>query len=269
MGFWRGETLRERLPSIVKKPHYSEERIDCNAYTMRLGEEIYISPSRQEAVGAPKEKLEPRSGRTIPPGQFAVLLTEEYVEIPGDAMAFISMRSTQKLRGLVNVSGFHVDPGYRGRLVFAVFNASANYVHLHREEPCFLIWFADLDGKSAPPFTKTEEGFVDIPSKLVNPLGNAKVESIDGLSARLNGVEERLRLLTGIVLLAAGTVVAGTIGQCREAWGERPAPVTVVVPGASLPGAAGTGATPGGPQGAVGEREASLQVDESEAVTSP
>jgi hypothetical protein len=39
-------------------------------------------------------------------------------------MAFISMRTAFKFKGLVNISGFHVDPGYKGKLIFAVFNAS-------------------------------------------------------------------------------------------------------------------------------------------------
>ena len=50
---------------------------------------------------------------TIPPGQFAFLLTEEVVSVPPDALAFISIRAKTKFRGLVNVSGFHVDPGYQ------------------------------------------------------------------------------------------------------------------------------------------------------------
>jgi hypothetical protein len=44
---------------------------------------------------------------TIPPGQFAFLLTKEVVSVPADALAFISIRVKTKFRGLVNVSGWH------------------------------------------------------------------------------------------------------------------------------------------------------------------
>ena len=234
MSFWSGETLRKRLPSIVREPPFSEDRIDCNAYTMRLGEEIYVSPSRKKAVGGAKVKLEPGSGQAIPPGQFAFLLTEEYVEIPQDAMAFISMRSTQKFQGLVNVSGFHVDPGYRGHLVFAVFNASANYIHLHRGDSCFLMWFANLDEKSAPPYTKTQEGFVDIPSKLVNPLGSGKIESLAGLSERINGIESDLKRTWAVVLISATVVMATAMRQCGAAADQDPLPSSPQAPAASV-----------------------------------
>lgn len=233
MSFWRGETLKERLPSIIKETNYSEKNIDCNAYTLHLGSEIYVSPSRQELAGEPKTKLEAGDGQSIPPGQFAFLLTEERVEIPRNAMAFISMRSRYKYQGLVNVSGFHVDPGYRGRLVFAVFNASANHIQLHRGDGCFLMWFADLDEESKPPYVKTEEGFLDIPSKIVNQVGTGKIESLAGLSARIDGLENRLNIAYAIAILVAGVVMTTTVRQCAEANRPSTQPVTVVVPSAS------------------------------------
>src|SRR5439155_21170679 len=82
---------------------------------------------------------------TIPPGQFGLLITEEEVITPNDAIAFISVRSHIKFRGLVNVSGFHVDPGYKGKLKFSVYNAGSQTIVLEVGEPAFIIWFADLD----------------------------------------------------------------------------------------------------------------------------
>lgn len=63
-------------------------------------------------------------------------------------MGFISIKATYKLRGLVNVSGFHVDPGRSGRLIFTVFNAGPATIHLERGLPVFLLWIADLDDSS-------------------------------------------------------------------------------------------------------------------------
>jgi dCTP deaminase len=82
---------------------------------------------------------------SIPPGQFAFLLTEEVVEVPTSAIAFISMKTDMKFRGLVNVSGFHVDPGFKGPLKFAVFNAGSSPIVIKRGDDCFLIWYAELD----------------------------------------------------------------------------------------------------------------------------
>jgi len=72
-------------------------------------------------------------------------LTEETIRIPPDALGLISMKSQVKSLGLVNVSGFHVDPGFDGRLRFSVYNAGPAPVYISRGTRTFLIWFAALD----------------------------------------------------------------------------------------------------------------------------
>ena len=107
---------------------FSRDQIDCAAYTLRVGSEVFISPSTAvEAATKTKLLLKEDEGFAIPPpGQFALVLTEESVEVPKSAVAFISMKARIKFKGLVNVSGFHVDPGYHGKLLFAIYNANAS-----------------------------------------------------------------------------------------------------------------------------------------------
>jgi dCTP deaminase len=143
MTFWSGEKLKERMPALVSE--FSEDRIDCAAYTLRMGKQYYLSASEAD-IGTNKIRtLDDGDGVAIPSGQFAVLLTEERVTVPSNAIAFISMKTGFKGRGLVNVSGFHVDPGYSAPLRFAVFNAGPSTIGIKRGEDCFLIWYADLD----------------------------------------------------------------------------------------------------------------------------
>lgn len=187
MSFWSGDTLARKLPDIIEP--YNESKIDCAAYTLHIGGEVYVSPS--EAESKPHEttvrKIQEADAFTIPAGQFAFLLTEEKVSIPKDVLAFISMKSSVKFRGLVNISGFHVDPGYSGKLVFSVFNAGPQTIHLKRGEDCFLIWFADLDLESKKHF-KSSSGFDSIPTKIMNGIPN-RVVSLEGLNSRLERIE--------------------------------------------------------------------------------
>jgi deoxycytidine triphosphate deaminase len=119
-------------------------RLDRATYKLRVGPKVYVSPTGVGSDQKNKTKLKLDLGRDflIPAGQFAFLLTEETVTVPEDALAFISIRAKYEFRGLVNVSGFHVDPGFTGRLVFSVFNAGPGEVYLERCEECFHIWFA-------------------------------------------------------------------------------------------------------------------------------
>ena len=128
---------------------------------------------------------------TIPPGQFALLLTEESVFVPPKAMAFISMKAKWKLRGLVNVSGFHVDPGYRGKLKFSVYNAGSTAIDLKPGQPLFLIWYADLDRSTADVYQGTlhEQGGIT-PDDVASIRG--MVPSPAGLSARIDELGDKI-----------------------------------------------------------------------------
>lgn len=187
--FWSGETLSERLETLIDP--FVPGRVDCAAYRLSIGPEIYVSPNDQTADASTVtiRSLSEGEGFTIPPGQFAFLLTEEVITVPADALAFISIRAKTKFRGLVNVSGFHVDPGYCGQLTFAVFNAGPVPVHLKRGNEIFLIWYASLDRETA--FKKDDTIHKGINSELVTAVAG-ELQSFAGLSKKIGDVDNAL-----------------------------------------------------------------------------
>jgi dCTP deaminase len=106
----------------------------------------------------------------IRPGQFAFLLTEEVVNIPSNTIALISMRAGLKFRGLMNVSGFHVDPGFKGKLIFGVYNAGPAEIYIARGAEVFLIVFAELDGKATEGYNGEAKFQDSIPTDLVQKM---------------------------------------------------------------------------------------------------
>src|SRR5258708_10043356 len=104
MAFWSSETLKRRIPEEKLITQYDEPRVMRGAYELSVGHEAYITANSGE-----KTKLGDAERVIIPPGQFGLLVTKETVVVPSNAIAFISIKATIKLQGLVNVSGFHVD----------------------------------------------------------------------------------------------------------------------------------------------------------------
>lgn len=186
--FWAGETLKEKLKLFIRE--FDEGRLDRATYRLRIGPEVYVSPTGlpDDPKNKTKTLLQPGQGFTVPAGQFALLLTEESVEVPFNALAFISMRARYKYRGLVNVSGFHVDPGFKGRLIFAVFNAGPGPVHLARGEECFHIWYASLEGGVELPI---KPGYDSIPSDIINSI-SGEIQSFAGLDAKIKESDKKL-----------------------------------------------------------------------------
>jgi dCTP deaminase len=189
MSFWTSQQLEAQLAQLFDPS--STAQVDCNSYTMRIGNEYYVSPTDQtpDPKSQTIRQLAVGETFTIPPGQFALLITDEVVRVPRNAMAFISIKAKIKLRGLINVSGFHVDPGFQGKLVFSVFNASPAAVHLKQGQDCFLIWFATLETDSA----LHKSGFANksIAADTVNGIPG-ELQSLEGLRRAIMDTEKRL-----------------------------------------------------------------------------
>src|SRR5262249_9492341 len=147
----------------------------------------------------------------IPAGQFGFLLTEEMVVLPNNVMGFISLRTGLKFQGLINVSGFHVDPGYKGYLIYAVYNAGPSQINLSRGMDLFKIWFADLDNDSTVRVRNT--GIVEneyISPSLIDNVPN-EILSMQTLSRRLANIERELwiyRTVAGIAGIILTIVLA-------------------------------------------------------------
>lgn len=234
MAFWSGETLKERLPQLVRP--YDEAAIDCAAYTLHVGSEIYVSPDRKisDPTRHSKKRLAAGEAFTIPAGQFGFLTTAEQVIVPDNALAFISIKARLKFGGLINISGFHVDPGYQGELLFSVMNAGPKPVHLQQGQPLFLIWYADLDQTTAEK--KHGVGFKGIDPVLINGI-SGEILSLQSLSDEHRGLEQRLtrqlqeqaatisnlKLLVRLFLGAVVTLILGLAGWwLRSFFGSAP-----------------------------------------------
>lgn len=203
-----------RLEHLIDKPDQSA--VDCAAYTLKVGPEYYVTPNDKalDPASVTLKKLDHGEAFAIPAGQFGYLLTEEIVSVPTDAIAFISIRARFKWKGIVNVSGFHVDPGFSGRLLFAVYNAGPVSVHFRRGDAAFLIWFADLDegdekfSKAGMPPTTT----IDTAS-ITQVAG--EIYSVQGLAEKIRQTEKdlgkritSLERANGVIKVLAGAIVA-------------------------------------------------------------
>ena len=164
MTFWSTEKLVSYGSSLASP--YDRSRIKHGAYELAMGAEAFITSSDDGR----KSFLGHHEDLTVPAGQFALLLTEEVIEIPATTLGLISMRYSIKSKGLVNISGFHVDPGFTGRLKFAVYNAGPRAITITRGQAIFLLWLADLDTETRDTY-KVESGqFTHITSEDQNRL---------------------------------------------------------------------------------------------------
>ncbi len=220
MPFWSGEKLEEEAVNCITS-QYDNNNIDCAAYTLHVGPEVFITPDHYEVNPSQNTKrtLREKEAFNIPSGQFAFLLTEESVSISDKCIAFISMKASTKFKGLVNVSGFHVDPGFKGRLVFSVFNAGPMPIKLQRGMPLFLMWLADLDRQTKK--RKKHAPVTELDLKIIDPIHGpifspqAISESVRSFKSDIkedvHKIETKVSYLIAIATLL-GVLITGVAG---------------------------------------------------------
>lgn len=191
MSFWSSNKFKENGKDLVING-FDENNISSACYDLTLGDEVFISPLPNSTMQERKtlRLSEENPSEIVPAGQFAYLITAEELQIPKDCIGFISFKFKTKALGLVNVSGFHVDPGYRGRLIFAMYNASGFNHKLTRGEKIFSIWISQLDQKDAA--IKGKPGFqhlTDMQNGILNI--NDPVSSLPLLSKQIKEIENK------------------------------------------------------------------------------
>jgi dCTP deaminase len=220
MPFWSSETLTQRAKAECLIKPFLEDRVKSAAYELELANQIFLTSDRP----AKRRNLTEREQLGIPPGQFALLMCMEEVTVPSDAIGFISIKAGIKFRGMVNISGFHVDPGFRGRLKFSVYNAGSRPIVLEPGAPTFLLWFASLDRETEDVYNGSHQNQAEITAADVMS-SQGEVPSPAALDARLKDVEYWVKAAKAILYLAlAGLFAAFAMVLVPRLFPGHPAP---------------------------------------------
>ncbi len=206
---------RSEIEQLVAKEkliekNYKKECLRQSSYDLRLGSEVYL-------VGkdVPDKLSEHSPYVSIPPGQFAILTCYEEIRMPRDHMGFIALRSSYKFQGLVNISGFHVDPTHVGTLLFAVQNVGPSDIRLKYQEPTFTIFFAEVKGDIG--LTRSEEPQTEFKPRLTG-IRLQHVQLLGGSSITISKLQKDIEQLRFIMFVYTPLVVAILAALVRLFW---------------------------------------------------
>jgi dCTP deaminase len=175
--------------------HFEKDNLKEASYDLRIGDEVFLSEKR-----VPKRLSDRDPYVVLPPGQFALVKTFEKVRIPKEYVALISIRSRLKFQGLINISGFHVDPTYEGHLIFSVQNVGPNDIRLEYREPAFMIMWAKLSTPYNEPKVRPP-GYDRITLDMMAQLGGPSV-TLGSLQKKVDELSLRLKIYGGFAIAA-------------------------------------------------------------------
>jgi len=177
-------------------------------YDLRLGNEVYITPDKNEKSIKDKETI------LISPGAYALLLTKEKLNLPNNIFGLITIKFAYKKKGLVNISGFHVDPGFNGPLIFSVYNLGPSTICLRSGDEVFSILFYELG--SSVELTK-DRRIGKIPLDMLEPLIDRTVPSLLELNRTVeehqNKIKQLEQLLIALIVSFVGSLIIIILGK--------------------------------------------------------
>lgn len=216
MAFLSKKSLLKIIPDENVISNFDPNRLKSTAYELAMGDQAYVTTDETKKTYKQGEQV------VIRPGQFAVLITDEKVNIPLGLIAFISIKFSIKFEGLVNVSGFHVDPGFKGRIKFSVYNAGSQNVVISSGQPIFQIWFAALDSSDSLNKYNGDHNLQEIISDKDVMRIQGEIASPSMLKRRIDKMETKIKILltlgcallvSVIILLLSATITAKSANE--------------------------------------------------------
>ena len=199
---------------ITKLVHTKELKIEpfnlsylaSAGYDLRVGEQALKSDGKLYSV---KEK----GFMEILPGEMVSFVTLETLDISLNLVGRILPLSRVSNRGILSPIS-QIDPGYRGKVVFTLFNYSPNVFILNYGDPVLRIEFDRLDVPSKQPYRGTYQGVSSIPVELPEFRATRKLPSIVETAEQVHLLMkelQRTRVQLRITLAAIVSILIGFI----------------------------------------------------------
>lgn len=195
-------SVQEKEPDDILQRMENQQANNGVVFDLRLGSEIFLSGDEK-----PRILTDAYPYVTIQSGQFALLTTYEILTMPLDLIAFISMKFGKSSGGLINISGFHVDPGFNGLLIFSVYNAGPRPVILKYKEDVFMIIFSKISKKLEKPPQKIFQNQFHLEAKHWSNLIGTPISPMI-LSERISKLEMWNKVNWGLALTLIGSIIA-------------------------------------------------------------
>ncbi|AZR74281.1 hypothetical protein BBF96_13245 [Anoxybacter fermentans] len=195
-------TSKKKIENFFEKGF--NDKCFCGwSYDLRLGNEVFITSEKEPFILTDENPFV-----VIKPGDFALLITEEEIKLDENHMAFISVKFTYKKRGLINISGFHVDPTYKGKIIFSVYNAGPNDIVLKKGQPVFMIFFQELKNNLGESYYRGEEScYKNIPVEMMTDIRGASA-SLSENASKIERLENTLKIYGGIAIAIIGALLS-------------------------------------------------------------
>ena len=162
-------------------------------YDFRLGEKILKAEFKKPIVYSELSAVE-KARCEIAPGEVVFVMTEEKLSLPDNVFCQLSNKRKIGHGGIVVLGGLMIDPQYKGRLIFGLYNVSSVPYPLKPGKKLVAGIFYKTDGIGTGS-TFIPEEMDDFPDDLVDSMSKYQPFSASNATIQLELLQKRLILL--------------------------------------------------------------------------
>jgi deoxycytidine triphosphate deaminase len=166
--------------------------IEANKYDFRLGHRLLkakflgIEVDLRDII-----KTDPTAA-LIEPGEVVFVMTEETLDLPQNIKAELSFKRKMAHLGIMLMGGFCVDPQYRGKLIFGMYNFSSKEFPLKYGHKLIAAQFYQLAPEEVSKEAPIPEPLLNFPENVVEIIKMYQPMSLHGLKAEIEAIRVRL-----------------------------------------------------------------------------
>jgi deoxycytidine triphosphate deaminase len=178
----------DELLSVIEHETYikggSEKSCEGIKYDFTLSNMVLTVDSRR-----PRDIDQHTENAVIRPGEIAFVMTKESLELPEDIYCQLSTKRKLSLDGIVILGGLIIDPNYKGKLIFGLYNLSSREYPLLPGRKLVAGVFYRVDKRT----DRQPEPITDFPDDLIKTVADTKPNSISAVNAAIGELREELR----------------------------------------------------------------------------
>ena len=127
----------------------------------------------------------------IKPGEIAYVMTKETLELPDNIYCQLSAKRKLSLEGIVILGGLIIDPNYKGKLIFGLYNLSSSDYPILPGKKLIAGVFYKVDKKT----NIQPESIHDFPEELVKIVINTKPNTINSFNCTLDDLRKEMQAI--------------------------------------------------------------------------
>jgi len=203
--------IEDDKSGLVVRP-FNPDRLQGASYDLQVGKRLLISGEDRES------NLSEVGAIALMPGDFAVLVSDEYFEIPQNMVINIGAKTYLTKKGIILQSGMQIDPGFKGHLILGLYNsAPRKYVVEHLGDLCSIQFFKLQESakkvfKERPDYIRGElpremkDYLYSLETKSLTNLGEdvrSLTKNVGSMGDRISDISNQVKSLKTIIITIA------------------------------------------------------------------